>query len=114
SMAYSRAEVAFIYLGICSLLPYNCILTAQPYFDEHAFPGLAFPFTSMIAYSVCLCSSQVWLTFKGDSLSMSCRMGVAFVVSGLTCLALAVISVAGGGGSATPWCPTSSWALRGR
>ena len=33
-MLYSRAQLALMYLGICTLLPYNCLLNVQPYFKE--------------------------------------------------------------------------------
>lgn len=64
----SRAQLAIMSLGICTLLPYNCLLNAQPYFEQHAFNGLDFPFTSMMTYSLCLCSAQIYMTCKGDGL----------------------------------------------
>lgn len=70
------------------LLPYNCLLLGQPYYDDHAFKGMRFPFTSMISYSGFLCVSQALLTFKGEDLTLDGRMVVSTVGTVILCAAL--------------------------
>lgn len=79
------------FLGICVLLPYNCILTSQPWYDD-VFKGLAFPFTSMLAYSLSLCSVQVLMTLYGELLAISARMWGAVVGLLLTSAALCLLA----------------------
>eukprot|EP00931_Biecheleriopsis_adriatica_P116187 TRINITY_DN91866_c0_g1_i1.p1 TRINITY_DN91866_c0_g1~~TRINITY_DN91866_c0_g1_i1.p1 ORF type:complete len:444 (+),score=73.04 TRINITY_DN91866_c0_g1_i1:83-1414(+) len=95
-MVFGRAEFAIMYLGTNTLLPYNSLITAQPWFDKYPFVGLNFPFTSMIVYSLCLCSSQIYLTFKGDGMSVHGRMAAALGVGILTCVAFFGIVLACG------------------
>lgn len=82
----SRAQLALMSLGICTLLPYNCLLNAQPYFEQYPFQGLYFPFTSMMTYSLCLCTAQLCLTCKGDGFTVNQRMGTAFIMEVIVCL----------------------------
>ncbi|CAE7312480.1 Slc29a1 [Symbiodinium microadriaticum] len=102
-MLYSRAQLALMYLGICTLLPYNCLLNVQPYFKEYPFKDLDFPFTSMMTYSLCLCSSQIWLTCRGDGISVNKRMGTALISQVLVCSAFFGLTWASSGPSATGW-----------
>jgi len=74
------------------LLPYNSLLTAQPYFQCNAFKGMGFPFTSMLFYSSFLSISQVFLIFGGDSLSLRIRLRLAFISAFLICALLVVWS----------------------
>jgi len=83
---------AMCLLGACVLFPYNCLLTAQPYFDLHAFKGMGFPFTSMLVYSGCLCVLQLGLTFGGESLTLRTRVGVALGSS--VCASAALLTCA--------------------
>jgi len=85
---------AMCLLGISALLPYSALLTAQPFFDMHAFAGLNFPFSSMLVYSLCLCCSQLLLTLKGQLLPIRLRMNAAFAISILGCSLLLVLAVA--------------------
>lgn len=78
---------AFVVLGACVLLPYNCLLLGQPYFNDHPFQGKQFPFTSMISYSVCLCTGQAFLTLGGELFSVATRMLVSNVGTVLVCAA---------------------------
>lgn len=78
---------AFAFLGGCVLLPYNCVLLGQPYYDNHAFKGMQFPFTSMISYSGLLCISQALLTFKGEDLTLDGRMVASTLGTVILCAA---------------------------
>jgi hypothetical protein len=88
----SGAWIAIAALAGCVLLPYNCLLTAQPYFDRHVFPGLGFPFTSMLCYSCPLCLGQAVLTFTSDGYTVQGRMFMSFIGTLLVCAAFVVIS----------------------
>lgn len=90
----SRAQLALMSLGICTLLPYNCLLNAQPYFEQHAFNGLDFPFTSMMTYSLCLCSAQIYMTCKGDGFTVNQRMGTAFITEVVVCISFFCLTFA--------------------
>ncbi|CAJ1343245.1 unnamed protein product [Effrenium voratum] len=96
---FGRDQLALMCLGVCTLLPYNCLLNSQPYFEQHPFEGLDFPFTSMMTYSLCLCSSQLWLTCKGDSFSVNQRIGSAFIMQVVVCLSFFGITLAARGAS---------------
>lgn len=82
----SRAQLALMSLGICTLLPYNCLLNAQPYFKQYPFKGLQFEFTSMMIYSLGLCTSQIFLACKGDGFTVNQRMGTAFITEVIVCI----------------------------
>lgn len=75
------------------LLPYNCLLIAQPYFDRHAFAGLGFPFTSMLCYAGPLCVGQVLLTLAGSRFTTSGRMLTSFISAAAVCLALQTVTM---------------------
>lgn len=90
----SPSWCAMCFLGACVLLPYNSLLTAQAFFDEHAFKDMKFPFTSMMVYSLCLSTAQVVLTFKGEALTIRSRMQAAFASCFVACAALTVCSLA--------------------
>eukprot|EP00929_Paragymnodinium_shiwhaense_P113456 TRINITY_DN81748_c0_g1_i1.p1 TRINITY_DN81748_c0_g1~~TRINITY_DN81748_c0_g1_i1.p1 ORF type:complete len:491 (-),score=66.45 TRINITY_DN81748_c0_g1_i1:172-1509(-) len=82
-------------LAGCVLLPYNCLLIAQDYFNKYAFPGKQFPFTSMICYSGPLCIAQAILTVVADRYSVAARMRVSFwghVVVNLALLTVTILS----------------------
>jgi len=79
-------------LGACVLLPYNCLLTLFPSFDEHFFKGLDFPFAGMLVFSCNICVMQILLTFKGELLAVNARMLFAFCCSILSCTCLAMIA----------------------
>jgi equilibrative nucleoside transporter 1/2/3 len=81
-------------VGGCILLPYNSLLFAQGYFDNYAFPGLAFPFVSMLCYSTPLLLSNIWLAFFGNRFTIESRMWTSNFGTGLTCVALLACSVA--------------------
>lgn len=101
----SASSNALLWIGICVLLPYNCLLLAYSYFDKYVFPDKSFPFTSMIAYSTVLSSTQVFLTFRGDMYSVGSRMRLALFLSGIMCLGLLVISAIGTGHAAEMYIP---------
>jgi len=82
-----------VFLGVCILLPYNCLLVSQPYLDQHIFKGMEFPFTSTFAYSIVLCCTQIFLTFRGELISANVRLGVALVSNTLMCAAMAVLTL---------------------
>lgn len=73
------AKVVLAFLGACSLLPYNCLLVAQPYFNDHAFKGMSFPFTSILVGQAFQGSTSVFLTFKGAEFTVKgrCILGLA-------------------------------------
>mmetsp|Transcript_36230 Transcript_36230/g.108309 ORF Transcript_36230/g.108309 Transcript_36230/m.108309 type:complete len:421 (+) Transcript_36230:23-1285(+) len=87
------AWVGVTFVGASVLLPYNCILLAQAYFDRHAFRGLKFPFTSMLCYSAPLCMGQAVLTVIARRYTVSGRMWLAHVSGILICGILVVAAV---------------------
>jgi len=74
-------------------LPYNCLLLAQGYFDSHAFPGLSFPFVSMLCYSTPLLLANIGLSVFGNRFMVDRRMWTSNIGTGLTCVALIVCTV---------------------
>lgn len=80
-----QAWLAVCSLSVLLLLPYNSLLVAQAYFDRHAFPGMEFPFASMLCYTAPLPLMQAILVFVGDRLAVkrSMRLSIAgyFVLS---------------------------------
>eukprot|EP00419_Tripos_fusus_P029515 CAMPEP_0172728370 /NCGR_PEP_ID=MMETSP1074-20121228/92203_1 /TAXON_ID=2916 /ORGANISM="Ceratium fusus, Strain PA161109" /LENGTH=372 /DNA_ID=CAMNT_0013555615 /DNA_START=24 /DNA_END=1139 /DNA_ORIENTATION=+ len=74
-------------VGGCILLPYNCLLFTQGYFDTYAFPGLSFPFVSMVCYSTPLLLSNIWLAFFGNKFTIESRMWTSNVGTASTCVA---------------------------
>lgn len=93
----SGAYVAMVSLGVCVLLPYNCVLTAIPYFNKFVYPGQGFAFTSVLAYSIVLCFVQVYLSLRGELFTVGGRMSLAFLLSLLTSAAIAVFAAEGSG-----------------
>jgi len=84
--------LAFAVLGACVLLPYNCLLLGQRYFNDYTFKGMHFPFTSMISYSVSLCIAQALLVFGGEKFSVQTRMRASNVGTVLVCAAFIILT----------------------
>lgn len=84
--------LSMVCMGICTLFPYNSLLTGASYFDQKVYPGLRFPFSSMLAYSIPLCVMQVYLTFRGGLYSVSGRIKLGFLLCFLTLFVLVYIS----------------------
>eukprot|EP00928_Gymnodinium_smaydae_P013589 TRINITY_DN14951_c0_g1_i1.p1 TRINITY_DN14951_c0_g1~~TRINITY_DN14951_c0_g1_i1.p1 ORF type:complete len:470 (+),score=69.06 TRINITY_DN14951_c0_g1_i1:53-1462(+) len=86
------AASAMTCLGICCLLPYNCLLSSQNYFNQYLFPGMNFSFASMVAYSLMLCLGQIMLTWKGHLISIRGRVQVAFAFRLGVCVLLGAVA----------------------
>lgn len=91
----SASRHVMLWMGICCLYSYNCLLQAIQYFSNVLFPGKEFAFTSMLAYSLPLVAGQITLAFWGNSYTVGARIFLALVMMTVTNICFLGIAVTG-------------------
>lgn len=67
------------------------------YFNDRLFPGKEFAFMSMLAYSITLVATQIYLSFRGNFYSVGSRISASLISTLALNIFLLVISVLGPG-----------------
>lgn len=83
----NKVYYCFLYLGFCSLLPWNCILNSFD-FMTLKMPGYSPTSTYPFANNMLVVASQVWIMTTGDLFTYNGRLITGFTALAIMCSAM--------------------------